>query len=159
MRRDIANTSPFGDDTMADLPVDYSFRDHRAEQARREAEAQAVAMAAAQAVEEDEDYLSDEDSLEAIQSFMQEEEQERCSKARLHRMADDILSKIADGDPTLRTEPVQPAPVEESIQYTLPELDANELAEEPPLPPLWLCWAIGITACLVVLALIYIVTV
>lgn len=160
MRREPTNTTPFGEDTMANLPVDYSFRDYhrQQEEARREAEAQAVALAAAQAVEEDIE-LSDTDSLEAIQSFMEEEEMERRSEERVNRLANGILSRIAgqpaEEPPQQRT--ISQRPYETSQQYVPPVLDDEE--EQPPkYAPLWLVWAIGITACLVMLALIYIVS-
>lgn len=157
MQKDTTNTMPFGEDTMANLPVDYSFREYHRQQAeaRREAEAQAVALAAAQAME---DELSDTESLEAIQSFMEEEELERRSEERVNRLANGILSRIA-GQPAeeLQQRTVSQRPYETSQQYIPPVLDEDE-EPEPKYAPLWLYWAIGVTACLVMLALIYIVS-
>lgn len=159
MRREPGNGAPFEEETMSELPVDYSFRDYHRQQAeaRREAEAQAVALAAAQAMEEE---LSDTESLEAIQSFMQEEELERQSEERVNRLAKGILSHIS-GQPAEEVQQQQRTisqrPYETSQQYQPPMLD-DEDESEPQYAPLWLYWAIGVTACMVMLALIYIVT-
>lgn len=160
MQREPYNAVPFGEETLSNLPVDYSFRDYHRQQAeaRREAEAQAVALAAAQAVEEDRE-LSDTESLEAIQSFMQEQELERRSEERVNRLANGILSHISgqSAEEAQQQRTISQRPYETSQQVQTPILD-DEDEPNPQYAPLWLYWAIGVTACMVMLALIYIVT-
>lgn len=164
------------DDTLAELPVDYSFRKEELEpqepeeqeiqeelappplpdQESLEVPGEGAGEALAQLEQAEDDYLNE------IEDFLMEEMVERQAQERIDRMAEKIRVHVTTDFETLDQDPVEEvkplwAEPEDLIH---PEI---QLEEDAPLPPqdyrpLWLYWAIGLTAAGVVLALIYIVS-
>lgn len=152
------------DDTLAELPVDYSFRREEAPEEelappplpeQEPLEVPGEAMTADPLPEEDE-------YLDEIEEFLMEEMVERQAQERIDRMAEKIRVHVTvDFDSLDQEEAKETAPLwEEPEDLIRPDIQLEE--ENLPQPqdyrPLWLYWAIGITAALVVLALIYLIS-
>ncbi len=155
------------DDTLAELPVDYSFRKEEEppedlmppplpDQEPLENPGEGAPDALADLEREEDDYLNE------IEEFLMEEMVERQAQERIDRMAEKIRVHVTTDFETLDQDPVVEAPPlwEEPEDLIRPEIQWEE--EKPFQPqdyrPLWLYWAVGLTAAGIVLALIYLVS-
>lgn len=155
------------DDTLAELPVDYSFRKEEEppedlmppplpDQEPLENPGEGAPDALADLEREEDDYLNE------IEEFLMEEMVERQAQERIDRMAEKIRVHVTvDFDSLDQEEAKETAPLwEEPEDLIRPDIQLEE--ENAPQPqdyrPLWLYWAIGITAALVILALIYLIS-
>lgn len=157
----------YSDDTLAELPVDFSFRQEEEQLPQEESGAPLDEPSPAPLQEPEfpvegleEEPQDEPDYLDEIEEFLMLQMVERQAQERIDRMAEKIRIHVTADFETLDQDPVEEVkPLwEEPQDLIAPDF---QLEEEPFIPhqdyrPLWLYWAIGITAVLVMLSLIYI---
>lgn len=155
----------YSDDTLAELPVDYSFTDNAYTDVLTEELPVASAPQSASAPEPELSEAEGEDRyLDEIEEFLMEEMVEREAEERIDRMAEGIRIHIHTEDfNTLDHQKMEESkPLRETPEDIIaPDFDLGDdgwQPQEPPRPDNRLYWAIASTLGLILLALIYIVT-